>query len=82
VAPRGSVRAPGPNDRPSVRTDPDEPVRLVTLPAVPYRRTPWWRRILSFGGLGIMAGVLGALLAVVIGLVIILAFLALSGTAR
>jgi len=57
-------------------------VRLVTLPAIPYRRTPWWRRVLSFGGLGVMAGVLGALLAVVIGLVIIVAFLALNGTAR
>ena len=57
-------------------------MRLVTLPAIPYRRTPWWRRVLSFGGLGVMAGVLGALLAVVIGLVIIVAFLALNGTAR
>ena len=57
-------------------------MHLVTIPAVPYRRTPWWRRILSLGGLGIMGVVLGMILAIVVGVTIVLGFLAISGTAR
>ena len=57
-------------------------MQLLAIPAVPYRRTSWWRRILSLGGLGIMGVVLGMILAIVVGVAIVLGFLAISGTAR
>ena len=82
MSPRGQAQATPEPVTGDQTSGPNDPVRLIAMPAVPYRRTPWWRRILSFGGLGVLALVLGALLAVVVGLAIVVAFLALNGTAR
>jgi hypothetical protein len=52
------------------------------LPTRPYRRTPLWRRILSFGGLGVLGVVIGALLAISLAALVIGLFLLLDGATR
>jgi hypothetical protein len=71
VTPRGVI----PGRAPSVRTVTQEPV-------VTYRGTPWWRRILSFGELGALSLVLGALLAIGVGGLVFGAFWVLTNAVR
>ena len=59
--------------------------RLIVRPApavmnveqratVPYRRTPWYRRVLAVAGLGASGAVLGAILALILASVLVGAF--------
>jgi len=58
-------------------------VRVVSQEAVvPYRPTPWWRRILALGELSILSLVLGALLAILIGGIVYGAFWVLTNAIR
>ncbi len=45
---------------------------------VPYRGTPWYRRILAFVGLGLSGAVLGAIMAIMLAAVAVGAFLAVN----
>jgi hypothetical protein len=61
------------------RGQPLEAIAVVEEPTVLYRRTPIWKRVLSLGGLGILALVLGALLATVVAVVAIAGLTLLAG---
>ena len=52
------------------------------VPARPYRRTPLWRRLLSFGELGILGVVLGALTAIVLATMVIGVFLVIDSATK
>jgi hypothetical protein len=52
------------------------------VPAPPYRRTPLWRRALSFAELGILGLVLGALTAIALATVVIGVFLVIDGATK
>ena len=72
---RITPRAILPGRAPSLRTVSQEPV-------VPYRASPWWRRILAVGELGVFSLVLGALVAIVIGGILFGAFWVLTNAVR
>jgi hypothetical protein len=56
-----------------------EAIAVVEEPTVLYKRTPIWKRVLSLGGLGVTALLLGALLATVTAIVAIAALTLLAG---
>jgi len=61
------------------RGQPLEAIAVVEEPTVLYRRTPIWKRVFSLGGLGVMALVLGALLATATAIIAIAALTLLAG---
>ena len=61
------------------RGQPLEAIAVVEEPTVLYKRTPIWKRVLSLGGLGVTALLLGALLATVTAIVAIAALTLLAG---
>ena len=44
---------------------------VVQLPAAQYVRTPWWRRLLALTGLGVATGLMGMIVAVVVGAIVV-----------
>ena len=54
-------------------------IAVVEDPTRIYRRTPIWKRVFAFGGLGVMSVVMGLLLAMVLALVAVAVLTLLAG---
>jgi hypothetical protein len=61
------------------RGQPVVDVAMVEEPTVLYRRTPIWKRLFAFTGLGVMGVVLGVLLAMAVAIAMLAALTLLSG---
>jgi hypothetical protein len=61
------------------RRQPQGPLVVVTEPSIPFRGTPWWRRVLSLGGIGIITAVLGVVVAIVVAAAVVATLLVLGG---
>ncbi len=61
------------------RGQPLDTIVVVEEPTMLYRRTPIWKRLFAFTGLGVMGVILGALLAMMVALLVVAALTLLAG---
>ena len=61
------------------RGQPLDTIVVVEEPTMLYRRTPIWKRLFAFTGLGVMGVILGALLAMVVAVLVVAALTLLAG---